>query len=89
MTYQFMVWKKDQRKEHFVFNQNSLRVVYPPSHPFIHKPVTMAVKFYEGDGWELIYNGAWRGDYIDEYMEAMRKMYPKELPSDSADKQAP
>ena len=34
---------------------------------------------YENRGWKMIDDGAWRGDHLDEYMEAMRKVYPKAL----------
>lgn len=79
MTFQYMIWKKGKRKEHFVFHQKSLRIVYPPSHQFYGKPCLMAVRLYEQTGWKLIDSGVWRGAYIDEYMEAMRAMYPKKL----------
>jgi len=41
---------------------------------------------YEHRDWKMIDNGAWKGDHIDKYMEAMRKMYPKALPTDAESK---
>ena len=86
MTFQYMIWRKDDKTEHLVFNQKSLRIVYPPSHNFYRKPVQMAVMAYEHRDWKMIDNGAWKGDHIDKYMEAMRKMYPKALPTDAESK---
>jgi hypothetical protein len=84
-----MIWEKGKRRQHFVFNQNSLRIVYPPSHRFYLKPVRMAIKFYETSDWKMIDSDAWRGDKLDEYMEAMRKMYPKKLQPNTKRGKAP
>jgi hypothetical protein len=80
MTFQYHIWQSpDGKQEHYVFNQKSMRVVYPPSHPFVYKPIGLAITAYENRKWRLLDSGAWRGDKIDEYMEAMHKMYPKAL----------
>jgi hypothetical protein len=84
MTYQYMIWRhKKGQMEHLVFNQNSMRIVYPPSHRFYRKPIKMAIKFYESLNWKLLKQDAWRGDHIDEYIQAMRTMYPKALPKET------
>lgn len=80
MTYQYMIWRyPDGSMEHLAFNQRTMRIVYPPSHKLYRGPVQTAINLYEGKGWKLIKQGAWRGDKIDEYLEAMRTMYPKAL----------
>lgn len=80
MEYQYMIWQSPEgEQEHLVFNQRTYRIVYPPSHIFIYRPVQMAIAVYEGKRYDLIDQGAWRGDHIDEYLQAMRKMHPKEL----------
>jgi hypothetical protein len=82
-----MIWRhKKGQMEHLVFNQNSMRIVYPPSHRFYRKPITMAIKFYESLDWKLLKQDAWRGDRIDEYIQAMHKMYPQALQEKTKDK---
>lgn len=87
MTYQYMIWRKEDKTEHLVFHQTSLRVVYPPSSPFYLKPIQTAIMAYEHRDWECIANDAWRGDKIDEYLQAMHKMYPKALPPETKSEQ--
>jgi hypothetical protein len=87
MNYQYMIWRfHDGETHHIVFNQKTMRVVYPPSSVFYHSPIKTAIKFYEGKKYTLLDQGTWRGDKVHEYLQAMQKMYPKALPKDSRDK---
>ena len=81
MYWQYQIWEVQGRHYHLAFHQYSMRIVYPPSHPLLYKPVQMAIKWYEGMGGKMVKQGAWRGDHIDEYLQIMRTLHPKALPT--------
>ena len=79
MNYQYMIWEINGQLYHVVFNQLTKLIVYPPSHPFLYKPIRMTVMWYEGMQGKLIDQGTWEGDKIHEYIQAMQKLHPKTL----------
>ncbi len=86
MIYQYMIWQNDKGKtDHLAFHQKSRRIVYPPSHPFFRSEIALAIMTYEQRGWRLVDTGTWRGEMLNEYLQAMHKMHPKALQKKAED----